>query len=215
MGHEARERAWTEIERRIVSGRLAGGERVDEESLAGELDVRVGSVREALSALERDGFVRGVVDGGYRVADLSEAEVREAYPVAILLEGRALRTTPRCPDVAVGRLREINDAMAAAVGDPMRAATSDWEFHDELTRHCANEQLLVTLRPLKRMLLRYEYAYMSADDFVDRSVGQHREIADALEHGDVEGAAQVVAANFRDSLPGILERIERASVARA
>ncbi|MEA2393874.1 MAG: hypothetical protein QOJ82_1765 [Solirubrobacteraceae bacterium] len=215
MGHEARDRAWTEIERRIVSGRLRGGDRVDEAALAGELDVRVGSVREALSALERDGFVRGVVDGGYEVADLSEAEVREAYPVAILLEGLALRTTPRFPAEAVRRLREINDAMAAAVGHPMRAATSDWEFHDELTRHCANEQLLGTLRPLKRMLLRYEYAYMSADDFVDRSVAQHREIADALERGDLEAAALVVAANFRDSLPGILERIERASAARA
>jgi DNA-binding GntR family transcriptional regulator len=46
-------------------------------------------------------------------------------------------------------------------------------------------------------------------------VAQHREIADALERGDLEAAALVVAANFRDSLPGILERIERASAARA
>jgi hypothetical protein len=58
MGHEASDRAWTEIARGIVSGRLRDGDR----------------------------------------------------------EGLALRTTPRFPAEAVRRLREINDAMAAAVG---------------------------------------------------------------------------------------------------
>jgi DNA-binding GntR family transcriptional regulator len=212
MGHESRERAWTEIERRIVSGELAGGERLDEDALADELQVRVGAVREALSALERDGFVRGVVDGGYAVAELTEIEVREAYPVAILLEGLALRSTRRFPPDAVARLRAINDEMAGALGDPMRAATCDWRFHDELVGHCGNEQLLGTLRPLKRMLLRYEHTYMSADEFVNRSVGQHWEIVAALERDDLGGAADVAAANFRDSLPGILDRLQGASV---
>jgi DNA-binding GntR family transcriptional regulator/uncharacterized protein GlcG (DUF336 family) len=173
MGHECRDRAWTEIERRIVSGELAAGERVDEEALSEELDVRVGAVREALSALERDGFVRGLVDGGYAVAELNEVEVREAYPVAILLEGLALRSTPDFPPEAIEHLRAINGDMAHSIGDPMKAETCDWAFHDELTRHCANEQLLSTLRPLKRMLLRYEHTYMSADEFVDRWVQQH------------------------------------------
>jgi DNA-binding GntR family transcriptional regulator len=212
--HECRERAWHEIERRIVCGDLAGGERLDEHELAAQLDVPEGAVREALSALERDGFVRSADDGAYAVKELTEAEVREAYPIAILLEGLAVRSTPAFPPEAVDRLRAINDEMAAAHSDPMAATDCDHRFHDELVSHCANDQLVATVRPLKRMLLRYEYAYMSTEWLVDRSVAQHGQIIDALAAGDLDGASQLAADNFRDALPNLLERLQSASVER-
>jgi DNA-binding GntR family transcriptional regulator len=212
MGHRSREHARTEIERRIVAAELGPGVRIDEQAFADELDLRVGAVREALSALERDGFVVGQVDGGYTVAELSEVEVREAYPVAILLEGLALRETRAFPPDAIARLRSINEEMTGSLGDAMKAATCDWAFHDELTGHCGNDHLLGTLRPLKRMLLRYEYSYMSAEEFVSRSVGQHWRIIDALERGDTDAAAEIASANFRDSLPGIIGRLQGSPV---
>jgi DNA-binding GntR family transcriptional regulator len=207
MGHETRERAWTEIERRIVSGELPGGTQLDERELAGDLDVEAPAVREALCRLERDGFVRPADEGAFAVAPLSEIEVREGYPVVILLEGLAVRTTAEFPAEAIERLREINAAMAGETGDPLAVATHDWRFHEELVRYCGNEQLLGTLRPLKRLMLRYEYQYMSAEDFVTRSVDQHEAIIQALERGDRDRASALVEDNFRDSLPGILEQL--------
>ena len=207
MGHQTRERAWHEIERRIVCGELAGGARLDEDTLAHELDVETPAVREALCRLERDGYVQPEDDGSFAVAPLSEVEVREGYPVLILLEGLAVRTTPAFPPEALARLREINDAMANEREDAMTAATRDWEFHDELVSRCGNEQLLSTLRPLKRLMLRYEYTYMSAEEFVTRSVDQHMAIIAALERGDHDTAAALVEDNYRDSLPGILDKL--------
>jgi DNA-binding GntR family transcriptional regulator len=207
MGHGTRERTWTEIERRIVRGEMAAGARLDEDELAGQLEVDPPVVREALCRLERDGFVRPEDGGSFAVAPLSEIEVREGYPVVILLEGLAVRTTPEFPPEAVERLRELNAAMAEQRSDAMAAATHDYEFHEELVRHCGNDQLLSTLRPLKRLLLRYEYTYMAAEDFVSRSVHQHEEIIQALERGDRDAASTLVEGNFRDSLPGILEQL--------
>jgi DNA-binding GntR family transcriptional regulator len=207
MGHGTRERTWTEIERRIVRGEVAAGARLDEDELAGQLQVDPPVVREALCRLERDGFVRPEDGGSFAVAPLSEIEVREGYPVVILLEGLAVRTTPEFPPEAVERLRELNAAMAEQRSDAMAAATHDYEFHEELVRHCGNDQLLSTLRPLKRLLLRYEYTYMAAEDFVSRSVHQHEEIIQALERGDRDAASSLVEDNFRDSLPGILEQL--------
>jgi DNA-binding GntR family transcriptional regulator len=207
MGHGTRERTWTEIERRIVRGEMAAGERLDEDDLAGQLEVDPPVVREALCRLERDGFVRPEDGGAFSVAELSEIEVREGYPVVILLEGLAVRSTPEYPAQAIARLREINAEMADERSDAMAAATHDYEFHEELARHCRNEQLLSTLRPLKRLMLRYEYHYMSAEDFVTRSVQQHEEIIQSLERGDREAASALVEDNFRDSLPGILEQL--------
>ena len=207
MGHGTRERTWTEIERRIVCGEMEPGARLDEEVLADQLDVDAPVVREALCRLERDGFVRPEDGGAFAVAPLSEIEVREGYPVVILLEGLAVRTTPEFPAEAVERLREINAAMAEERSDAMAAATHDYAFHEELVRHCGNDQLLSTLRPLKRLLLRYEYNYMAAEDFVNRSVHQHEDIVQALERGDRDAASALVEDNFRDSLPGILEQL--------
>ena len=207
MGHGTRERTWTEIERRIVRGEMPAGARLDEDELAGQLQVDPPVVREALCRLERDGFVRPEDGGSFAVAPLSEIEVREGYPVVILLEGLAVRTTPEFPPEAVERLREINAAMADERSDAMAAATHDYAFHEELVRHCGNDQLLSTLRPLKRLLLRYEYNYMAAADFVTRSVHQHEEIIQALERGDRDAASTLVEGNFRDSLPGILEQL--------
>jgi DNA-binding GntR family transcriptional regulator len=207
MGHGTRERTWTEIERRIVCGEMVAGARLDEEDLADQLEVDPPVVREALCRLERDGFVRPEDGGSFAVAPLSEIEVREGYPVVILLEGLAVRSTPDFPPEAVERLRELNAAMAEERSNAMAAATHDYEFHEELVRHCGNDQLLSTLRPLKRLLLRYEYTYMAAEDFVSRSVHQHEEIIQALERGDRDAASTLVEGNFRDSLPGILEQL--------
>ena len=207
MGHGTRERTRTEIERRIVCGEMVAGARLDEDELAGQLEVDPPVVREALCRLERDGFVRPEDGGSFAVAPLSEIEVREGYPVVILLEGLAVRSTPEFPPEAVERLREINAAMAEERSDAMAAATHDYAFHEELVRHCGNDQLLSTLRPLKRLLLRYEYNYMAAEDFVSRSVHQHEEIIQALERGDRDAASTLVEDNFRDSLPGILEQL--------
>jgi DNA-binding GntR family transcriptional regulator len=210
MSQDLRDRATAEIGERILTGRLAAGVVLDESALAAEVGVEPPVVREALCFLQRDGFVRDAAGGGFAVTALDEIELRETYPVVLLLEGLAVRSTPEyAPDV-ISRLREINAAMERDGGDAAAAARHDFRFHDELVRHCANEQLLGTLRPLKRRLLRYELAYMALRRNVGRSVAQHAEIADALDRGDREAAAAIVEANFRDSLPGLLERLEPA-----
>jgi DNA-binding GntR family transcriptional regulator len=208
MGHEPRERARSEIERRIVRGDLAGGARLDEEGLAAELEVEASAVREALAWLLADNLVREAPGGGFTVSAVDELELREGYPIALLLEGLAVRTGPPYSPQAVARLREINAQMEIeGAGDPLAAATHDHAFHEELVRNCGNEQLLETLRPLKRTLLRYEYTYMRAQRNVGDSVRRHAEICDHLERGDHQAAAAAVEANFRDSLPGLLEQL--------
>jgi DNA-binding GntR family transcriptional regulator len=206
MAHELRDRAWVDIGERIVTGRLTAGAAVDEAALADELGVDGPVVREALCLLERDGFVRS--DGGrFMVSELDEIELRETYPIALLLEGLAVRSAPPYPPQAIERLRAINADMEREGGDPAAAATHDFLFHEELVRHCGSEQLLDTLRPLKRRLLRYELAYMSVARNVGHSVAQHAEIVDALARNDREAAAMAVEANFRDAIPRLLERL--------
>src|SRR3954471_13353884 len=111
MGHDSRDRACVESGERIVTGRLPAGAVLDESSLAVEVGVEAPAVREALCFLQRDGFVRDAGDGAFAVSELDEIELRETYPVALLLEGLAVRTTPAYPPDALEHLREVNADM--------------------------------------------------------------------------------------------------------
>jgi DNA-binding GntR family transcriptional regulator len=208
MSQDLRDRATLEIGERIVTGRLPAGAVLDESALAAEVGVEPPVVREALCFLQRDGFVRDAAGGGFAVSRLDEVELRETYPVVLLLEGLAVRTTRAYPPGTIDRLREINAAMEREGDDAAAAATQDFRFHDVLVSHCDNDQLLGTLRPLKRRLLRYELAYMAERRNVGRSVAQHAEIVAALERGDHNEAAAKVEANFRESLPDLLDHLD-------
>jgi len=207
VGHEVRDRALATIERRIITGELAPGARLDEELLAAELAAEPSVVREALACLRGDGLVRGEDDGAFAVSELDENELREAYPIVLLLEGLAVRTTPEFTPECLARLRDVNEAMAREADDAFAVADRDYEFHEELVRLCGNEQILATLRPLKLSLLRVERHYFADRAIVDRSVGQHRRIVAALERGEIEAAALAVEANFRDAMAAMLRQI--------
>src|SRR5215213_4710191 len=111
MSQELRDRTTVEIGERIVTGRLPAGAVLDETALAAEVGVDPPVVREALCFLQHDGFVRDADGGRFAVSGLDEVELRETYPVVLLLEGLAVRSTPEYTAAAVGRLREINAAM--------------------------------------------------------------------------------------------------------
>ena len=164
-------------------------------------------VREALCFLQRDGFVRESDEGAFAVSRARRARAARDLPGRAAARGPRRPQHARLPADALARLREINAEMERDGDDAAAAATHDFRFHEELVRHCDNEQLLGTLRPLKRRLLRYELAYMAVPCNVGDSVGQHTEIVDALERDDRETAAAAVESNFRDAMPGLLERL--------
>src|ERR1043165_2992628 len=97
----------------IAAGEL-GTERLKEVELAGQLGVSRTPLREALLMLEREGL--GVSEGnkGFRGAALSEARVRELYPILGALEGLAVRESGERLRARVGELREANAALRGA-----------------------------------------------------------------------------------------------------
>ena len=80
-----------EIQRRILSGESRPGERVAQQSLAKELGVGQGSVREALVELQWLGLVDAIDRLGVFVGNLDAARLCEAYEIREFLEGLAAR----------------------------------------------------------------------------------------------------------------------------
>jgi phosphonate utilization transcriptional regulator len=192
-----------ELERRILSGEMAPGEKLNETDMAGEFNVSRGPVREAFRALEQAGLVRTEKNRGVFVREISLAEVDEIYEVRAGLDeliGRlaAERITP----AQLAELRELLKSMqqvarARSVDDyyPLNV-----RFHGMLARFTGNRTLEAAYARLvnELHLSRRETLARGADSF-PISTREHADIVEALARRDGDEAARLLYAHAIES----------------
>jgi DNA-binding GntR family transcriptional regulator len=179
----------------IASGELEGG-RLKEVKLASQLGVSRTPLREALLILEREGLVTSEVNKGFRVAELSEARVRELYPILGALEGLAVRESGERLRARVGELRAVNAALRTSRTKARRHAL-DRRFHELLRDACPNRSVVALVQRLWLSAQRFDGA---ADRGMADPVGSLREhvaITDAIARGDFAGAAGRIDEHWR------------------
>jgi DNA-binding GntR family transcriptional regulator len=104
-----------EVERMIISGEIAAGERLNELALAARLRVSRAPVREAIRGLERSGLVVTVVNQGSYVREVSEAEAIEIYRVRAAITGYACaELAAQATRAQVATLRDLIRQMGVA-----------------------------------------------------------------------------------------------------
>jgi DNA-binding GntR family transcriptional regulator len=193
----------------IFDGRLPAGERINERDVAAELAVSRTPIREALLGLEGEGFVESRPARGFAPVPLSTRDVSDVYPMVAALEILAVRSTP--PERLLAHLAELEriaDRMAAA-RTARRAQELDDRWHALLVGECGNERLLSTLASLKRVVRRYELAWMADNAHVETSTEQHHAIVAALAGDDVERAAGLLDLNWRYTMAEMLGWLTR------
>ena len=99
--------AATMLTRHIVDGQLPPGTRLVEREVASLLGVSRTPVRDALSLLARDRLVEAS-SRGFVVAELSQREVEEIYPLIAALERVAVERVPGIEDAWLQRLKRAN-----------------------------------------------------------------------------------------------------------
>src|SRR5580693_2566659 len=191
--HQVRE----EIQRRILSGETQPGERLTQQSLAKELGVAQGTVRESLLELQWLGLVESIDRLGVFVEKLDAPRLCEAYQVREFLEGLASRLacehTSRADVVTLRKMADhIWELSNENKEDEMGAA--DRAFHLKIMNLSHN-----------RILLRLAEGYRVLGMAV-RASRNPREVYD--EH------LQIVEA-IGNNLPDEAERLMRLHVAGA
>lgn len=192
---------------RILRDDLKPGARISDTALARELGVSRTPIREALLRLEREGFLGADVGRGFFVKPLSVREMREVYSVLWTLEVLAMRNAaPLTPERAAALVR-INTALEAEQ-DAARRIDLDVEWHRTLLESSDNEYLRTTIESLKRVVRRYEYAYMLNAGFVPASTRTHEQIVSLTLAGDLEGAVRLLEDNWRVGMENLIVWLE-------
>ena len=206
--------AQRELERRIVSGEIAVGAKLNEVDIANALGVSRGPVREAFRALDQAGLVRVEKNRGVFVRQVSLQEANEIYEVRAALEGLIGRLAARRIDAdELEQLRAIVKRMvalssrsgSATLPEPPRGAgragpalgaldrsrkaeayfALNLEFHELVARAARNASLLTHYRRVVNELDLYRRETLTRNsDSIGVSTREHEAIVAALAKGD-------------------------------
>lgn len=205
----------------IVRGQLAPGSRIIETEISDRLDVSRTPVRSALQRLEQQGFVesegRSSGRSRPRVAPLTSSDAHELMYLLGSLEGLAARWTAGLTEEerqrVVGELRSLNESMEEEAEGKRPAATSffdiDAEFHRSLVEPGAGPRLLKLHGAYRPQAERYFRYYVANQKYsLDRSLGEHHDMIDAVSTGDPEVAEDAVQKNWRSAEKRLQEAIK-------
>ncbi|WCR20776.1 GntR family transcriptional regulator (plasmid) [Paracoccus alcaliphilus] len=169
--------------------------RLDERQLSQDLGVSRTPIREALTILEQEGFVRTVPRRGVFVVRLSKQQIIERITVWAALESMAAYlAADRASARELRMLRKLFEEFERAPDSEHMHEYSEANinFHQTIIRlgDCQllaemSANLLIHVRAIRNVSLRQ-------DNRAERSLSEHMQIIDALEARNGELAAQLV-----------------------
>jgi DNA-binding GntR family transcriptional regulator len=184
--------AQQELERRIISGEIAAGTKLNEVEVASALGVSRGPVREAFSALSQAGLVRVEKNRGVFVRQVSLEEANEFYEVRAALEGLIGKLAAR--RIAIDEIEQLR-AVVRRMHMTQKSRRADEyfvlnvEFHDLLARAARNNALLANYRGVVNQLDLYRRATISrGQENIPLSTQEHEAIVEAVAARDEQRA---------------------------
>ena len=208
-----------EIRRDIIFGALPAGTRITEASLARRYGRSRVPVREALRALEAEGFVESKKYAGSTVARIPTDEAEDLFAVREVVEAATARRAARAhaaqlaagaPDQAWWQARRevaaILDAGDAAVSGGRLELLPELNvrFHLGVAALAGSRSLTALLRQLAGKI---EWLYAAdVDNRGKDSWAEHRRIMAAVDAGDAKRAGELMQGHVHRSGTGYLSR---------
>lgn len=200
------------IREAIMDGTFSPGEALREGPLAQSLEISRGSVREALSLLEREGIIR---TGWHRPASVIPATRERAEHLYRLRAGldriaaRGAMPHAREEDFAEA-LAGLHDAVrpGSSRSDLVRA---DLAFHDRVYEIAGNEPLLDAWKAIRSQVRLYQLLRTSEPEpgYDAGLPAEHVAYAQALCGNDPEAAGRCAEQHIEAALDGLLLRLDQ------
>jgi len=181
------------LRERIISGEYPRGHKLKQADIAAELGVSITPVREALKALEMEGFVVSEPHRGLSVPGIDPERAREIFELRVVLERMlAYKAGERATKEDVAALRAMHKEFVSLVkaGDFYAIRAANVRFHFRLYEIADCQQTLQFVR-----VLWAKFPFNFHDDQAGRFKQlphEHVEIIRRLEDHDAQGVADAM-----------------------
>ena len=180
----------------VISGELVPGQIYSAPALAKQFGVSATPVREAMLDLVREGLVDTMRNKGFRVTDLSDADLDNINDLRALIEVPTVRriTEGGVDPATIEKLRMLAAGIedAAKRRDLIAHVTIDTDFHLTLLATTGNDPLVDTVRSLRSKSRIYGLRLLAERDELIPSSREHMELVDLIEAGDADGAEDLM-----------------------
>ncbi|MBL4702064.1 MAG: GntR family transcriptional regulator [Phycisphaeraceae bacterium] len=188
----------------IFHGKIVGGDRLVETTLAKQFKVSRGPVREALHSLAGLGLVDIRPNRGALVRPFGPEQLQQIYVVRSLLEMGAVRLACGKPATTkwqglhqtIGTLLEQN---TDSPGWSKREIESDERFHALIAAECGNPRLRDEINRYYTLVRAIRKALGHQKQMQVEAAQEHLAILDALLQGDADLAADIVEQHIQRS----------------
>jgi DNA-binding GntR family transcriptional regulator len=175
--------------------------RLDERELMQALQVSRTPIREALSILEQEGFVRTVPRRGIFIVRKSKREIIEMIQVWAALESMSARlATLYAPDTEISKLRHLFDSFQNSPPSEHIGEYSDANiaFHQMIIRLGGSQLIADATKNLFIHVRAIRKATITQDNRAARSIVDHLKIVEALERRETELAERLTREHTLD-----------------
>lgn len=197
----AAEVAYQAVRARIMSGDLADGERLKEQTLASEMGLSRTPVREAITRLIHEGFVERGEGYSTRVASFPDGELDQIFEIRRRLESYAAeRAAERATPRQIDELDALTSEMEALTPPKTEAAYQqiaviNATFHRIISDAAQAPRLKAVLAMAVDIgIVSRTYRSYSDADLI-RSARHHRELVDAIRARAPDWASSVMSSH--------------------
>jgi DNA-binding GntR family transcriptional regulator len=200
------DRAALYIRRLIFDGELRPGARVPQDDVARSMGISRIPVREALIALEREGWVTIQMHRGAFVNALDERAVRDHFDLYGLTYGFSVERAAERGGAELVRRLDAQEQVLAAARDPEAVWQAAVGFHAAVVEATRSPRLKVVLRAMSGMIPGNFFAQVPGS--IETEKAGIAEVAAAVRAGDAGRAAEVYRRTMRaqgDHVVALLE----------
>ena len=206
------EQVTSTLEAEILTGKLAAGTALTEQSLSKRLGVSRTPIRAALHTLAEEGLINLIPNKGAVVVGVTREDLIDIYKIRMRLEGLASAlAAERISREDLSTLRESVELAEFYISknDAEHLKELDTQFHAIIYRASGNRMLNKTLSELHRNITSYRKMSLAVPGRLERSVGEHREILAAIEERDAERADRLTSAHVEAALENMLTTADK------
>lgn len=182
----------------VITGAMRPGSLYSAPSLAARFGVSATPVREAMLDLAKEGLIDAVRNKGFRVTELSDAELDDITAIRILLEVPTVADIAASADPAVPaqveQLRPVARRIVehAEKGDLIAYVESDRRFHLGLLALAGNAHLVTVVGDLRSRSRLYGLQQLVERGELGVSAAEHEQLLELILSRDTRGAAALM-----------------------
>ncbi|MCF8565159.1 GntR family transcriptional regulator [Alicyclobacillus tolerans] len=196
------------IEEGILNGNFPLGMRLVQTQLSEMFGVSRLPVRDALHILEQKGLVVQIPRKGVVIRPVNLKEIENLFELREVIESHAASVS--IPHLTPGDIQELEmliNQQATCQDQVLHTIDIDEQFHDKLLCHCENEDLTEILHSIWRRIRVYRAYVHKVERWNDESILSHKNILQAIQNGDSNGAVQYFKASVEQTKNRFVELI--------